>query len=205
MAPYFASSTQPGTQPEQIVVRTSGAVPDLRGDWYLGVYNNEPTNPVSYTVRATLPGGGPLLSALPVVVTNQLYQTNWMLLSWNAVVGDWYVVSLDKGLGPIPYTNILATTPLATALVPVQTNGTYTVVPSVTPAVLRPPLSIAIASGNRLRISWPLSFTGFTLQSSLTLTPPAWSNVNIPVTVEGNSWVVYMPMPTVITFFRLLQ
>ena len=37
MAPYFAGSFQPGTNPEQIVVRTSAALPDLLGNWYLGV------------------------------------------------------------------------------------------------------------------------------------------------------------------------
>ena len=65
MVPYFAGSFQPGTTPEQIVVRTSAAVPDLRGDWYLGVYNNQLTNDVAYTIRAILPEGGILVSALP--------------------------------------------------------------------------------------------------------------------------------------------
>jgi len=205
MAPYFASSTQPGTQPEQIVVRTSRALPDLRGDWYLGVYSYEPTNQVGYTLRATLPTAGLLLSAQPIVVQDQVFRTNSMLLSWNAVAGDWYTIGFNNGFTTIPWTNILATTPLATALVPLQTNGTYSIVPSVTPAILRPPLSITAAPGNLLRISWPLNFTGFTLQSSTSLLPPVWSNVNLPVTVEGNYWVVYMPAPAVITFFRLLQ
>ena len=206
MAPYFSASQQPGTDPEQIVVRTSGLVPDLRGSWYLGVYNHEATNNLSYTIRATVANGGPLLSALPIVVDNQVFQTNWMLLSWNAVAGDWYSVNLNgTPLGTIPWTNVLATTPLATALVPFPTNGFYTVAPEVTPAILRPPLYIAVAPGNQLRISWPLTFSGFTLQSSPAINPPVWSNVNLPVTVEGSYWVVYLPMPSTTTFFRLLQ
>ena len=205
MAPYFAASTQPGARSEQIVVRTSGAVPDLRGDWYLGVYSHEATNNLEYTLRASLPDGGPLLSYLPIVITNQVFQTNSLILSWNAVVGDWYTISFNNGFTVNAWTNILATTPVATALVPMPTNGTYVITPAVTPATLRPPLYIAVAPANRLRISWPLGFTGFTLQSSPSLTPPVWSNVNVPVTVEGNFWVVYVPLPTGVTFYRLLQ
>jgi len=45
---------------------------NLRGNWYLGVYNNELTNNVAYRIRARLPVGGLLPSALPTVVTNQV-------------------------------------------------------------------------------------------------------------------------------------
>ena len=89
MAPYFAGSFEPGTQPEQIVVRASNLVPDLQGDWFLGIINNQPSNSLSYTIRATLPDGNDLLlSALPLVATNQVFETNWMIISWNAVAGD---------------------------------------------------------------------------------------------------------------------
>ena len=47
MTPYFGTSFFTGTTPEQIVLRTNSALPasyyapDLRGHWYLGLYNNE--------------------------------------------------------------------------------------------------------------------------------------------------------------------
>ena len=68
MAPYFAGSFFTGRAPEQIVVRNTPLVPsdvavaDLRGHWYLGVYNNEQTN-LTYTIRATLPDYQGLLTS----------------------------------------------------------------------------------------------------------------------------------------------
>ena len=76
MAPYFDTSFFTGTAPEQIVVRTSpelpanSYVPDLRGHWYLGVYNNGPVN-VTYTIRASIAGRGGTAS------TGTVYLTNW--------------------------------------------------------------------------------------------------------------------------------
>ena len=35
-APYFAGSFEPDTTPEQIVLRPSFGLPDLRGRWFLG-------------------------------------------------------------------------------------------------------------------------------------------------------------------------
>ena len=68
-APYFDGSFQLDTKPEQIVVRAGPDLPDLRGNWLLGVYNNEPTN-VAYTIRATTPStNGLLVSALPIIIT----------------------------------------------------------------------------------------------------------------------------------------
>ena len=131
MVPYFAGSFQPGTTPEQIVVRTSAAVPDLRGNWYLGVYNNQLTNDVAYTIRAILPEGGILVSALPTVVTNQAYASGYVLLSWYSIVGDWYTVSWTDNLSTTnALANLLATTPVTTWLAPALTSGSYTVTPS---------------------------------------------------------------------------
>jgi hypothetical protein len=205
MAPYFAASTQPGTVPEQIVVRTSGTLPDLRGDWYLGVYSHEPINPVAYTLRGSAIFNGLLLSALPVVMTNQVFQTNFLLLTWNAVVGDYYTITLNTLGGPIAWTNVLAATPVASAVVPMSTNGTYSVAPVATPTTLRPPLYIAAFSTNELRLSWPTAFTGFTLQFTTTLNPTSWANVTLPVTIEGGYYVVYVPLPAQATYYRLIQ
>jgi len=206
MAPYFAGSFQPGAQPEQIVVRASSVLPDLRGDWYLGVYSREPTNQVAYTIRAALLEGGMLTSALPLVITSQVVQTNWLLLSWNSVEGNWYTITFTNASSSVAWTNIVATTPLSTALVPVPpTNGGYVIKPVPTPVSLRPPLSIARAAGNLLRLSWPQNFTGFTLQSTTSLRPPVWVNVGLPVTGQGADWVVYAPAPYATTYFRLVQ
>jgi subtilisin-like proprotein convertase family protein len=49
--PFFQTSQNPGTDPELVFVYTNSALPDLAGDWYLGVPNREVTN-ISYTIIA---------------------------------------------------------------------------------------------------------------------------------------------------------
>jgi subtilisin-like proprotein convertase family protein len=208
MAPYYASSFQPGLMPEQIVLRTSAAVPDLRGNWYLGVYNNELKTNVSYTIRATLPSGGMLLSALPTVVTNNAYTSGSILLSWYSIVGEWYTVSFTDGISITnALTNVLATTPVTTWLVPVRTYGSYFVTQVAGPAQTRPALAVQLWTNNNVRISWPTNFQGFTLQYSLSVSPPTWVNLSPPgpVGVEGGDYVVYDAVTTKPRYYRLIQ
>jgi hypothetical protein len=208
MAPYFAGSFQPGLTPEQIVVRTSAALPDLRGNWYLGVYNNELTNNVAYTIRAILPAGGMLVSALPTVVTNSGYASSSILLSWYSIVGEWYSVSFTDGVSITnAITNVLATTPVTTWVVPTPKYGGYFVTQEPAPAQTRPSLTIQLWTNNSVRISWPTNFTGFTLQYSLTLTPPVWVNLSppAPIGVEGAEYVVYDAVTTKPKYYRLSQ
>ena len=197
MAPYFAGSFEPGTTPEQIVVRTNTYyLPDLLGTWYLGVYNNELTNDVAFTIRAITPVRGLLPSAFPTVVTNEVYGAGYDLLSWYSIEGEWYEVSFTDNLSiTYPVTSVLATTPVSTSLVPAKTNGTYFVTQVLTPPLIPPTLTINVWTGNTVRISWPESSQGFILQSSPTLHPPAWTNVAsppaTPVVVIGNQYVIY--------------
>ena len=210
MAPYFAGSFEPGTTPEQIVVRTNSDLPDLLGNWYLGVYNNELANNVAYTIRAMLPVRGLLVSAFPTVVTNQVYGADEDLLSWYTIEGEWYEVSFTDNIS-ITYavTSLLATTPVTTCLVPAKTNGTYFVTEVLAPPLILPTLTIKIWTGNTVRISWSTNDQGFTLQSSPTLHPPIWTNVTsppaTPVVVIGNQYVVYDVVTTKPKYYRLIQ
>jgi hypothetical protein len=206
MAPYFAFSDRPGTDPEQIVVRSGPDFNDLRGNWYLGVYSYETTNQLSYTLRAAVSQGGLLPSALPLVITNQVVTPDRMLLSWYAVVGDWYVVSFTNSLLQTNIASVLASSPVATFLVPTPTNGgAYAITHTYIPPTVRPNLTIKNWPGNQLRISWPTISTGFTLQYSLTLSPPVWVNVGLPVLIEGSEFVVYDNVSSSIRFYRLTQ
>jgi subtilisin-like proprotein convertase family protein len=210
MAPYFAGSFQPGTNPEQIVLRAGGALPDLLGNWYLGVYNNELTNDVAYTIRAILPAGGILASALPLVVTNQVYGSGYLLLSWNSIVGEWYTVSWTDNISTTNVlASLLATTPVTTWAVPMRTNGSYTVTPVPAPTQTSPPLRIQLWTNHTVRISWPTNFQGFTLQYSLSLSPPTWAPVPTPpatsVAVEGADYVVYDVVATKPKYYRLIH
>ncbi len=205
VAPYFAGSFQPGTTPEQIVLRTNAGLPDLRGNWYLGVYNRE-THDVVYTIRAVLPAGGMLVSALPIVVTTEVYYSGYELLSWNSVVGEWYTVSFTDNVSITnAVANVLASTPLTTWLVPKPPNGAYTVTQVPAPTQERPSLTIKLWTKNTVRISWPTNFQGFTLQYSFSITAPTWLNVGLPVVVEGAQYVVYDAVTTKPKYYRLSQ
>src|ERR1019366_1315755 len=119
MAPYFAGSFAVGQTPEQIVLRAGLDVRDLRGQWFLGVYNNELTN-VAYTIRAVLPNrDGILVSGQPLrMALTPLSAPHGLLLSWNSVEGEHYFVQYTPSIvAPVLWTNVgfvVATTPLTT-------------------------------------------------------------------------------------------
>jgi hypothetical protein len=201
MAPYFAGSFEPGTEPEQIVVRATSTVPDLQGNWFLGIINNAPSNSLAYTIRATLPDANDLLlSALPLVMTNQVFETNWLIISWNAVVGDRYAVTNSTGFA----INVIATTPVGAVKVPYPPSN-YTVTPVSSPVPPRPVLTIARAGTNQVALLWPTNFTGFNLQSSPTLKPTAWNTYTGQPTTITTNWQVLQPILTGPTFYRLSQ
>jgi len=65
-------------------------------------------------------------------------------------------------------------------------------------------LSIAKSQTNAV-LSWTNAATGYTLQATPTLSPPAWTNVTIaPVVVSGN-YVVTNSMTNKMLFYRLTQ
>jgi len=207
MAPYFDGSFFPGTTPEQIVVRTSPEVPDLRGQWYLGVYNNELTN-VAYTVRAMLPDSdGLLVSGLPIQLTlTPLNPPRGLLLSWNSVEGERYFVQYTANIvAPITWTNIgfvVASTPLTTfEVLPVPSNPAFYQIVEVITA--QPTLNIELWPTNQVRISWSTAFPGYTLQSKLGLTG-TWTNVGVG-TVIGNEYVVFDTIGPGPKFYRLIK
>src|SRR5262249_22981242 len=117
MAPYFDGSFRFGTEPEQIVLRSSFDVPDLRGNWYLGVYNNLATN-VAYTLRAVVQTNRLLLSAQPLVYTlSPLGPPRGQLLQWNSIEGEYYFVEHKTTLTQAQWdvvATVRATTPLTT-------------------------------------------------------------------------------------------
>jgi subtilisin-like proprotein convertase family protein len=211
MAPYFDGSFFPGTTPEQIVLRTSAELPDLRGQWYLGVYNNELTN-VAYTIRATLPTtNGLLLSAQPPNLSfTALNPPHGLLISWNSVVGEQYFVQYTASVAaPVTWTNlglVVATTPLTTfEVLPVPGGVAYyrvIQIPAVT--LSQPKLQIQLWPPNQVRISWSTAFPGYTLQSELGLSG-SWANAGLPVTVVGTEFVAFDTIDAVPKYYRLIK
>jgi len=59
-------------------------------------------------------------------------------------------------------------------------------------------------SGNQMLVSWTTNATGFTLQSTQTLTPPGpWLDVTNPPAVTGGQFIVTNPVSGDSQFFRL--
>jgi hypothetical protein len=181
-------------------------VPDLRGHWYLGVFNNELTN-VTYTIRAVLPNSeGLLVSGQPRQQTlTPLSPPHGLLISWNSVVGEHYFVQYSTNLAG-PYSNIgfvVATTPLTTfEVLPVPNGRSFYRILQVFSD--RPTLRIQLASGNRVRLAWSTAYQGYTLQSSLSLFG-SWANANLPVTVVGNEYVAFDNIGPAQKYYRLFQ
>jgi hypothetical protein len=213
MATYFDGSFRLDRTPEQIVLRTGWEMADLRGHWYLGLYNNETTN-VAYTVRAVTQGNGILPSGQPL--RSQLVAMSpphGMLLQWNAVEGETYLVEFTTSIlppiiwQPVPWApggGVIATTPCATLELPASgAFGFYRVRQVARLPALIPPLSIRVINNTTLRISWPISFPNETLQYSTTPAGP-WYNSPRPVTVEGNEFVVYDTIASVPFYYRLV-
>ncbi len=67
-----------------------------------------------------------------------------------------------------------------------------------------PPLTIQKWTANQLRIAWPASATGYTLQKSATL-PGGWGNAGLAVTTEGGESVSYTPASASAQFYRLMK
>jgi choice-of-anchor C domain-containing protein len=101
-ASYFASSTNSGTNYEQIVIRTNSTLPlisSLNGTWFLSVPNNDPAS-ITYTIRAVLPVNGMLVSGLPINTGVSVPGGTNVQLNWGpTVVGEKYQVQTNVNLG----------------------------------------------------------------------------------------------------------
>ena len=214
LAPYFAGSYRTGLHPEQIVVRTSYELPDLTGKWYLGIINNESNN-VAYTLRAYQQAiAGDVLTNFTGFMVH--YQTlpspHGVMLSWHSVLGEHYVVqyspSLANGSSWRDLALITATTPISTFEVvplPLNNEGYWRIsqVPAwyISHALLQE--DILIDEG-LVRLYWSVDFPNETLQWSANGLYGPWYPVGLPVTIEGNYFVVYDPLVPPAKTYRLI-
>jgi subtilisin-like proprotein convertase family protein len=98
--PFFATSSNPSTNREQIVIRTNLLGTNIVDTWYLGVPNNDSVN-VTYTIRAVVSTNGLLISDVPINVTVGLPAPGSGLgptLSFPTVVGEMYDIEYSTDL-----------------------------------------------------------------------------------------------------------
>lgn len=207
MPPYLAGSFETGLAPEQIVLRAGQEIPDLMGNWYLGIFNNESVN-VAYTLRAVVKTNGLLLSGQPTIENLvPMAPPHGLLLQWNSIVGEGYEVEESTDLVTwTPISGFIRATTILTTfeILPVLPGAHFYRINHV-PAFLGPgpTLNIQLWPPNQLRLSWSTNYPGETLQSSASLYGP-WQNVNAPVNIIGPDYVVFVPINPTPLYYRLV-
>jgi len=98
-APYFTNSANAGTNFEQIVLRTNGALPNLNAvSWFLGV-PNPGASPINYTIRAVLPTNGLLISGMPINAASTRPGGSNVQINWGpTVIGEKYEIRTNANL-----------------------------------------------------------------------------------------------------------
>jgi hypothetical protein len=82
-------------------------------------------------------------------------------------------------------------------------TDTATLQITVDSAATSPVMSIQL-SGSNLEILWPSSTAGFSLYCSTNLLPPVvWSSVTNPPIIQGDDWMVTLPIAEAPQFFQL--
>jgi hypothetical protein len=117
LPPFFATSSRPGTNYEQIVIRTNLLGTNINATWYLSTPNNDP-NLVNYTIRAILPTNGILISAIPITVSVNVPppgSTNGPTLIWPSVEGEAYAILVTSNFITWTTNAIITNAPVPTA------------------------------------------------------------------------------------------
>jgi hypothetical protein len=62
-----------------------------------------------------------------------------------------------------------------------------------------------VYTGTNIILAWPDSSAGYRLQSSPSLSSPAWTDVNTPPGTVGNEWQIVQSLAPGVRFYRLRQ
>jgi hypothetical protein len=119
--PFFQTSANPGTNSQQIVIRTNLLGTNINDNWFLSVPDLAPSN-VTYTIRAVVATNGMLISGIPISVTETLppNSTNGPILSWPSVLGESYEVLATTNLA-LPTSNWTVIATITNAPAPLTT------------------------------------------------------------------------------------
>ncbi len=103
---FYRISARGTLNPEQIVLRTNALLPDLNGDWYIGVPNNG-YSPANFTVRAVVPTAGGILPGgePPRIFNLAVIPVNLLQFWFTTLDGENYEVQYTADLtAPIAWT-----------------------------------------------------------------------------------------------------
>jgi hypothetical protein len=75
----------------------------------------------------------------------------------------------------------------------------------VNDVVVKPDVGLSVDTPGALSVSWPESFTGWTLQESPDLNPTSWFNSSRAITTVNGTSAVTVPMSSGSRFFRLVK
>jgi hypothetical protein len=116
-------------------------------------------------------------------------------------LGEWstLTVTIDTADYPAAIGGNLQLNLASPGIQTVVDNVRVTFVPSQTPT-----LTIQQVPGSQVRLAWPASALGWTLQTSTSLLPGEWTDSAAPVTVEGSENAVYAPVSGK-RFYRLYK
>ena len=97
--PYFTNSANPGTNFEQIVLRTNAGLPNLNAvSWFLGVPNSS-GSPINGTIRAVVSTNGILVSGQPINTTSTPQGGTNVVVNWGpTVLGEKYEIRTNANL-----------------------------------------------------------------------------------------------------------
>ena len=123
--------------------------------------------------------------------------------------GEYHSVALKTGGSVVAWgTNAHGQTTIPVAaqsgVTAIAAGSLHTVAIVPTVLVATPVTLNARAVANELLLTWPATATGFTLESTLDLTPsPTWSDVTNPPVVLGAEWTVTNAFSGAGKFYRL--
>jgi hypothetical protein len=117
--------------------------------------------------------------------------------------GDNTIVWVPQGVpAGAPASDITYSVTLSNVVVSSQSRTFTYKVTIIDPNV--PVLSVGLASGTNLTMSWPSSSSGYSLQQNTSPnTKTGWTNANVTPQLVGNQYVVKVPIGTGPRFYRL--
>jgi hypothetical protein len=210
--PFFASSLNPGTNREIIVLRTNQLGTNINGTWYLGVPNNDSSN-VTFTIHAVVETNGLLISKVPIrvgVTVTNVTGTNYLTFTWPTIPGETYEVQDSTDLTTwTTIAVITATGPTISYTDPRPINSApqrfYKIVQVVASSVTIK-VAISLSPGPSITLTWNSIINGnYEVDSSSDLA--TWTPLTVPP-ITATSPVTSFTDPTPIgpgpRFYRVV-